>query len=505
MNKYLLLRLSGTSLYFGTTRIDHHHYSEELPLKSMIVGLIANALGYDRSEYSKLETLQDSLTYAVRIDKQGFPTPDYQSVDIDVAKSENFSAKTEKHLKYNVFLSDGIYLVAISLDHPALTLDDVLYAINNPARPLFIGHKNCIPDSRIGLGIHESESFYDLFSKYPPLKHWGFSETKENFFVWLPVTSELDFQNLSSLDQIKEFTDEFDHHNRIYGGQRFMVRKRISIPIIEDNNVVIEDTPIIEDTPVIIEDTPIIDDTLKSLFTLTLKVSKERMEVLSIMHKASSKESKDISYEAHVLLKCLFGISAPNCFSIQDVDSHFVSISLYSPFSLEKMKEIATKKNINHYVNKHSLNAVLWEESSQVLLENFDTEQQFNFEIDLVPIRRSNGKDRDAYDSHLSFITSLPQDDPRVSLSKEEVYKKWLLEKFNNNSCIQLTSVKVLTKDDSLVLRKFHKKKELRAFSQPSVKFIGSFTISDSLSFLPFLFKGIGRQLSFGIGMFRFS
>ena len=499
MPNFLMLRLSGHSLYFGSTLIDNYHLSDTIPPKSLIVGLLANALGYDRSEYEKLHTLQDSINYAIRIDRAGIPFIDYQTVQIDAVKNNDLSLKTgATHIKYNSYLADGIYLIALSLDHPSLSLDDLLSSLNNPARSLFIGRYNCVPNTKIALGISTANSFEDVLTSYPQLQDWDMPTSyKKNMFVWLPVLSEDDLKNLTALDSIKEFTDECDYRNRIYGGQRFMKRKNISLPVNDQIVDQVSEPDQVSD-PILIEPDQVSEI---GFFLIKLKIAKDKMLNLAMMHKGSSillkEDIEDVSYECHVLLKCLLGDHTPNRFHLAND-----TIEFYSLYSLDHIRDLAIKKNKDHYVNKYSLNVILWDESTE---ENLDHKWQVNdeisFEIDLVPIRQSKGKEKDAYDSHLSFIASLDENDPRRNMTKEQVYIKWFLERFT----LPCTDIKVLLKDEVQVVRKNHQRKNhLKSFTQPNVLFAGNLKIFDLNAFKTCILNGIGRQSSFGIGMFRF-
>ena len=48
MPEHLILRLEAPLMAFGATMIDANGPTHELPLRSMIAGLIANALGWQR-------------------------------------------------------------------------------------------------------------------------------------------------------------------------------------------------------------------------------------------------------------------------------------------------------------------------------------------------------------------------------------------------------------------------------------------------------------------------
>jgi CRISPR system Cascade subunit CasD len=51
---------------FGAPIVDQHGVTGDVPLPSMIAGLLSNALGYQRTDFDLLQRLQDRLVLAVR-------------------------------------------------------------------------------------------------------------------------------------------------------------------------------------------------------------------------------------------------------------------------------------------------------------------------------------------------------------------------------------------------------------------------------------------------------
>jgi CRISPR system Cascade subunit CasD len=78
--KVLILRLEGPLMSFGDVAVDELRPTARHPFKSMIVGLLGNALGVTRLEGDVLEELQASFKMASRIDRPGRVMTDYQTV-----------------------------------------------------------------------------------------------------------------------------------------------------------------------------------------------------------------------------------------------------------------------------------------------------------------------------------------------------------------------------------------------------------------------------------------
>jgi len=170
MPEHLLLRLEAPLMSFGTTAVDHRRPVQPWPATSMLTGLLGNALGWTALQTAALDGLQSRLRWAARIDRPGTPLNDFQTARLNADdKAWTTRGRIEErgggentykapHLRYRDYRADASVLVAVRLD-PAEntpTLADIAIALDRPARPLFIGRKNCPPATRIAIGIVEA-------------------------------------------------------------------------------------------------------------------------------------------------------------------------------------------------------------------------------------------------------------------------------------------------------------------------------------------------------------
>lgn len=151
---------------FGGTMIDAIGPTLEMPIKSMITGLLANALGWQRGERAKHRDLQDRIVMGVRLDRAGTELYDFQTALLfedennwttrgkpeGRKKSPSYSwgksgRKELNHIRNRFYRADAFATVAVRLVPPtdAPTLDDIANALRTPARALFIGRKPCLP------------------------------------------------------------------------------------------------------------------------------------------------------------------------------------------------------------------------------------------------------------------------------------------------------------------------------------------------------------------------
>ncbi len=156
MAEFLLIRLEGPLQAWGDVALDPRRPTRDFPSRSALAGLLANALGWQHMHGERISALQDSLRYAVREDRMPLRMVDYQTADLGrIGRSgwtrwgveeRGGSAADGTQLLWKHYLADGSLLVALTLDDRApVTLDELEAALHRPARPIFLGRKNCPP------------------------------------------------------------------------------------------------------------------------------------------------------------------------------------------------------------------------------------------------------------------------------------------------------------------------------------------------------------------------
>ena len=155
------MRLHGPLGSFGREMVDTRGPTADAPAKSMLVGLLASALGWKRTMHAEHQALQERLVYAC-LWENGGPGPrltDYQSARLgwrDRAwttdgrgggRGGGESKYENHHLRWREYHSDLRVAVVARLDRETErpTLDELAAALDRPARPLFLGRKCCPP------------------------------------------------------------------------------------------------------------------------------------------------------------------------------------------------------------------------------------------------------------------------------------------------------------------------------------------------------------------------
>ena len=196
--RHLILRLEAPLMAFGGETIDNYGVIRRFPSASMLTGLLANALGWRRTQSQDHQELQDRLVFAARIDREpagGVRLTDYQtvqlgdSVDLFVQGGGWVVGWTTRgtpdrragalgtagsgpftHLRYRDYWADMRVTVALRLEPEdgSPTLDELASALQEPARPLFIGRKPCLPSAPLFVDFKdENTALAALMSSEP--------------------------------------------------------------------------------------------------------------------------------------------------------------------------------------------------------------------------------------------------------------------------------------------------------------------------------------------------
>ncbi|WP_353238803.1 type I-E CRISPR-associated protein Cas5/CasD [Limnohabitans sp.] len=186
MARHLLIRLQAPLIAFGGETIDNFGVIRDFPALSMVTGLMANALGWDRGDDTLHNHLQERMVMGARLDADGERLVDFQTAQLQanekgwttrgVAEERAGGAGTYAgpHLRYRHYHADMNVLVALRLQpaEESPTLDELAAALDKPARPLFVGRKNCLPTDRLMAGWVEADNILSALQlAQPALSH----------------------------------------------------------------------------------------------------------------------------------------------------------------------------------------------------------------------------------------------------------------------------------------------------------------------------------------------
>jgi CRISPR system Cascade subunit CasD len=223
MTRHLILRLSSPLIAFGGEAIDNYGVIRDFPALSMLTGLIANALGWDRGDADLHNRLQERLRMGTRLENPGSRLTDFQTAQLGAndrgwttwgspeERRGGVSSYDSPHLRYRDYHADLTAVVALRLEpaDEAPTLDDVAAAIDRPQRPLFIGRKPCLPTSRLVAGWAEAATVLGA------LQAWALPVNSP------PVRAQWpDGEGALAGDRVQDVCDERNWTSGVHGGWR---------------------------------------------------------------------------------------------------------------------------------------------------------------------------------------------------------------------------------------------------------------------------------------------
>ncbi len=182
----LLLRLEGPLQSWGTrSRWDVRETASE-PTKSGLIGLLGCALGFPMDD-PRLEELDNSLRYGVRVENPGRVLVDYQTITDylptadgrfkvrgttlggPAAKLREEGIEAATIISHRAYLEDAAFLAAFEqADEGAILLEECAIAIKHPRWPLYLGRKACIATRPVYEAIiKDYDDLEDAFRRHP--------------------------------------------------------------------------------------------------------------------------------------------------------------------------------------------------------------------------------------------------------------------------------------------------------------------------------------------------
>ncbi len=228
----LILRFDAPMISFGSVLVDQHGFTDHFPGLSMLTGLVGNALGWHHCDFDKLQELQNRIDFAARWDVRPDRFIDYHTVDLGSpkmckpgwttrGKTEPKRGRKGTHLRYRHYLVDGLMTVALGLVAKGTPdLDEIRKALENPARPLFIGRKTCLP-ARPFIDpfdpIVEGADLITILEKTPVWDRKGVPERmpQRSWACWTPPEGAGDTGGSRLIYDLR------DWHNQLPAGSRW--------------------------------------------------------------------------------------------------------------------------------------------------------------------------------------------------------------------------------------------------------------------------------------------
>jgi len=190
VREFLLFRLHGALASWGEIAVGERRGSWSRPSKSVVLGLIAAALGIERHEEERQGSLGMGYGFAVRVDAPGVPLRDYHTAqttrETDIKKLRKMDArpltrqrallagKPETILSQRDYYADALYTAALwAREGAPVSLGDLRDALLRPRFALYLGRKSCPPSLPLAPEIVVAEHLLDALAAYRPPEPTG--------------------------------------------------------------------------------------------------------------------------------------------------------------------------------------------------------------------------------------------------------------------------------------------------------------------------------------------
>lgn len=236
---FLALRFDAPLQSFGGVAVDAHRVSDDSPGRSLVAGLIGNALGYSHGEFVRLQRLQERIALGVRRDRSGQRMVDFQTVDLGqdhlavdgwttwgrTASREGGSASSGTYIRHRHYLADAVYTLVVALLPPdeEPTIDQVANALRRPARPLFLGRKSALPAAPILVGRITAQSTRGALAAVARIGPRG---DEGALSAWWPAGEDDD----EASTRLVPVFDDREWANQIHAGRRFLRHGTVDPP-----------------------------------------------------------------------------------------------------------------------------------------------------------------------------------------------------------------------------------------------------------------------------------
>ena len=184
--QFFTMRLRAPLASLAGPRIDGMPQSLPIPARSTIVGMIGSALGLRRSDGDRLNAIQDALRIAVVVHRSAGELIDYQTANLgktylrgpmwssgqSVVEREGIE-KEGTRIQARPYVMDIDMTIVGRLYHDApVSAEEVLQALDMPARPLGIGRMNCPPSGRIAGDLLDADTFESALDQIAEGEHY---------------------------------------------------------------------------------------------------------------------------------------------------------------------------------------------------------------------------------------------------------------------------------------------------------------------------------------------
>lgn len=178
--EYLIFQLQAPLSAWGDTAVGEYRPTANYPTESALIGLLGAALGIERTEEQRHQSLVAELRFAIGVQSSGRLLRDYHTAQVPGrVQLKNRPHRTRRDelsipkedlntiLSTRDYRQDAACLVAIQTTPEAsLQLSDLAQAIQKPKFVLYLGRKTCPPSLPLWPQILEADNALQAMEMY---------------------------------------------------------------------------------------------------------------------------------------------------------------------------------------------------------------------------------------------------------------------------------------------------------------------------------------------------
>lgn len=182
MKDYLLFTLYAPMAAMGEIAVGERRMSWPRPARSAVFGLIAAALGLDRTDEDAHAVLNNDYGYGLRTDAPGSPMRDYHTAQVPRGKNaRNFptrraelaagkGGKMETILSTREYRMDACFTTTIwqLAENPRWSLEELKDYLIKPNYVPYMGRKSCPFGAPFDPRVIAAENLLDAYRQYEP-------------------------------------------------------------------------------------------------------------------------------------------------------------------------------------------------------------------------------------------------------------------------------------------------------------------------------------------------
>lgn len=198
MQDYLVFQLYAPLVSWGDQAVGQERPSADHPSRSALLGLVAAALGIDRSDDEKQSNLTAACRFGVKLYTPGLALRDFHTSQVPPSSKKTLHLYTRKHelaepklgtiLSFRTYQQDSFSVVAVWLeaaDECLWSLKKIQKALQHPHFPLYLGRKSCPLALPLNPCLIQEASLQAALDEYPLKTAMNLpNQNKQHRYYW---------------------------------------------------------------------------------------------------------------------------------------------------------------------------------------------------------------------------------------------------------------------------------------------------------------------------------